>query len=146
MNVDYQWEKFRESIIEISTVLARKGYDGAFKTAGGHLGKAEESINRYAYASVLGDEPGFKNGVSLQTYLIYEPDADNILMNFKVSPGDQTMLRISEVEIQKWDSHQMKFVNITLCPTTYQEIPSKAEAVKMINPELKQKQQRRFRL
>lgn len=125
-------ETILRAVDEFAARMKEHGYDSAFLAEAGYPGNLKECLLNYMEQSILGNEKGVKDGISLSTYLRWEGgDQDYIkawmyvrLVGDKFHTTKMSLTAGSaNVELRKLDLE----LNGKLVPT-------RAEAIAAIDP------------
>ena len=118
-------------ISEFVKEMESKGYDGYFQTAGGFNNKLGDSIAAYIDATLMGKENGFKDGLSLFTYLEYNGEGKDYVtasMNVDFTGGE---ISVNSMAIQRYGIYGQVEKCIRLEQVSLKKMPAKSDAVKL---------------
>jgi len=123
-------EKLLQQADKLSNLLTSRGYDGMFQTNGGYPGTPNESLKKYLYETMLGNERGLIAGISLRTYAQWENEHSNsVECRFSVRLGGTRQFIVDHMSIDHRDQYGRTIKELELHILPGAEIPDKKEAI-----------------
>ncbi len=126
-------EEMIEDVNRFSKIIGDKGYDGHFLTNGGYPDRLKDSVLRYLYSSIIGDEKGIGGGLHLFTYLEWKGDDKPFIdCSLTVRHSPVFGLQVSDMEISYKNEYGFVLKSKRFEGIIFNDIPERHDAVNMV--------------